>query len=99
MRTLTKTVTNILLAALVLFNPTWGLGGTLVLKKAFVTKYRNRATIDASFFVDHAHKQPNPPAKDGDMHVAGRAPKEVGLPMVAEVVNAARTQEQAAVTR
>ena len=98
MRTFAKTLATVVLAAS-LFASNWAAGGTLVLKKAFVEKYRNRATIDANFFVDHAHKKPNAPAKDGDMHVAGRAPKEVGLPMVAEVINAARAQEQAAVNR
>ena len=38
----------------------------------------------------------NSPAADGDMHVAGRAPKEVGLPMVAEMMNAAGTLEKKA---
>jgi hypothetical protein len=70
---------------------------TVVLKSAFVEKYKDRATIEATFTVDHAHKKPNPPANDGDMHVAGRAPKEVGLPMVAEVMNAAQDDEQPAV--
>ena len=70
---------------------------TVVLKRAFVEQYKDRATIDASFFVDHAHKHPNAPAADGDMHVAGRAQKEVGLPMVAEVMNAAQPGEGAAV--
>jgi hypothetical protein len=64
--------------------------GSVVLKKAWVKQYKDRATIDASFTVDHAHKNPNTAVKDGDMHVAGRAPKQVGLPMVAEVVNAAQ---------
>jgi hypothetical protein len=82
-----------------LFNSSSAPCGTVVLKRAFVMKYKDRATIDASFFVDHAHKGANPPAKDGDLHVAGRAPKEIGLPVVAEVVNAARTQEQVAVSR
>lgn len=70
--------------------------GTVILKRAFVEKYKDRATIDATFIVDHAHKRPNPPAKDGDMHVAGRS-AEVGLPMVAEVVNAAQPGQQNAV--
>jgi hypothetical protein len=99
MRTISKTVTKALVAAIFVFGSTWAACGTLVLKKAFVAKYRNRATIDANFFVDHAHKKPNAPSKDGDMHVAGRAPKEVGLSMVAEVINAARSQEQATVNR
>ena len=71
---------------------------TLVLKRAWVEQFKDRATIDASFTIDHAHKHPNAPAADGDMHVAGRAPKEVGLPMVAEMMNAAGSVEQPAVT-
>jgi hypothetical protein len=73
------------------------MAGSVTLKKAFIEKYKNRATIDASFIVDHAHPHPNPPQKDGDMHVAGRAQKEVGLPMVAEVMNAAAQGQGTAV--
>jgi hypothetical protein len=59
------------------------------LKKSFVEKYRNRVTIEVTdFIVVKAHKKPNPPSKDGDMHVAGKA-SEVGLPVVAEIMNAA----------
>lgn len=72
--------------------------GTVTLKKAFIEKFKNRATIDASFIIDHAHAHPNPPQKDGDMHVAGRAQQQVGLPMVAEVMNAAASGEAAVVT-
>lgn len=68
-----------------------GSAATLVLKRAFIEQFKDRATIDATFVVDHAHKKPNKPADDGDMHVAGRASKEVGLPMVAEIMNAADT--------
>jgi len=67
----------------------WAQNNTVVLKRAFVEKYKDRATIDATFLVDHAHKTPNKPAADGDEHVAGRAQKDVGLPMVAEIMNAA----------
>ena len=72
--------------------------GTVTLKKAFIEKYKNRATIDASFIVDRAHPRPNPPKKDGDMHVARRAQQQVGLPMVAEVMNAAGKTQAAAVS-
>lgn len=85
-------------AFLLLAVPVWPQNNTVVLKRAFVEQYKDRATIDASFFVDHAHKRPNAPAADGDMHVAGRAQKEVGLPMVAEVMNAAQTGQKTAVT-
>jgi hypothetical protein len=65
---------------------------TLVLKKAFIEKYKNRATIDATFVVDHAHPHPNPPSADGDLHAAGRS-TEIGLPMVSEVMNAAQSSQ------
>ena len=70
----------------------WCQAGTLILKRKWIDQFKNRATIDAKFIVDHAHKKPNPPANDGDIHVAGRAPKEIGLPMVAEVMNAKNDQ-------
>lgn len=74
-----------------------GQAGTIVLKRAWIERYKDRATIDANFTIDHAHPKPNTPAKDGDMHVAGRAPQEIGLPMVAEIMNAAAANEQGAV--
>jgi len=70
---------------------------TVVLKRAFVETYKDRATVDATFIVDHAHKKANAPKADGDLHVAGRAQKEVGLPMVAEVMNAAQKGQTDAV--
>src|SRR5436190_5462151 len=70
---------------------------TLILKRAWVEKFKDRATIDATFFIDHAHKHPNAPKEDGDIHVSGRAPKEIGLPMVAEMMNAAGSIEKATV--
>jgi hypothetical protein len=60
----------------------------ITLKNTFIEKYKSRATIDANFTVDKAHKKPNPPSKDGDIHIAGRA-SEIGLATVAEIMNAA----------
>ncbi len=60
---------------------------TIRLRNAFIEQIKNRTTIDATFTVDKAHKQPNPPSKDADIHVAGRAP-EIQLPIVAEMMNA-----------
>ena len=60
---------------------------TITLKNSFIEQFKNRATIDTTFTIDKAHKKPNPPSKDGDMHVAGRA-SEVGLSVVAEIMNA-----------
>ncbi len=59
----------------------------LELNKSFIEKYKNKLTISVRYTVDAAHKRPNPANKDGDMHVAGRAP-EIGLPTVAEIQNA-----------
>jgi hypothetical protein len=65
----------------------------LTLKNTFIEQFKHRASITATFTVDKAHKKPNPPSKDGDLHVAGRAP-EIGLPAVAELMNA-RLDDQA----
>jgi hypothetical protein len=63
----------------------------ITLKNSFIEKFKNRATIDASFTVVKAHKKANPASKDGDLHAAGQAP-EIGLPAVAEVMNAGSEQ-------
>jgi hypothetical protein len=60
----------------------------ITLKNEFIEQYKDQATISASFIVDKAHPHPNPPKSDGDLHAAGRA-VEVGLPIVAEIMNAA----------
>jgi hypothetical protein len=60
----------------------------ITLKNSFIAKFKDRATIEATFTVDKAHKKPNAPSKDGDLHAAGRAP-EIGLPAVAELMNGA----------
>ena len=45
----------------------------ITLKNDFIEKYKDQATISASFIVDKAHPHPNPPKNDGDLHAAGRA--------------------------
>jgi hypothetical protein len=42
---------------------------SITLKNSFIEKYKNRATIDAKFSVDHSNGRPNPASKDGDMLV------------------------------
>jgi len=59
----------------------------IVLDKAFVDLYADRATIDTHFSVDRAGRFAHANFLDGDLHVAGRA-AEIGLPIVAEVENA-----------
>jgi hypothetical protein len=63
-------------------------GIQITLRRDFIDTYKDRATIEANFLVDKAHPHPNPPAKDGDLHVAGRDPKAIGLATVAEIMNA-----------
>lgn len=67
------------------------------LKKEFIEKYKNRATTgDVQFTVDHSGKikTVGSGALDGDQHNAGRSP-EIGLPMVAEIMNARREAKYA----
>lgn len=77
-----------------------GCAGPVVLKRAWVEKYMNRVTVDpVDFIVDHAHASPNAikdDGDDGDLHFAGRA-SGIGLPMVAEIVNAKMAAQQPAI--
>ena len=67
------------LTALVLFSRPAQAQIDIVLKRPFIDKYKDRATIEATFVVDKAHAHPNPAKSDGDLHIAGRA-EEIGLP-------------------
>lgn len=66
-------------------------GSKLVLNRAWVEKYKDRATISGQINVDHAGAVKTPsasnPSNDGDIHAASRS-QAVGLPMVAEIMNA-----------
>jgi hypothetical protein len=70
----------------------------VTLQNAFIEKYKERATIEAAYSVDSTRARPLPPASDGDLHAAGRAP-EIGLAAVAEVMNAAQQPEAAELVR
>src|SRR5215216_3861483 len=59
----------------------------IVLRKSFIDSFKHKVSIDSRFKVVHAHVKANPGSKDGDMHVAGTDLK-IGLPVVAEVMNA-----------
>lgn len=65
---------------------------TITLKKTFVEAYKNRVTIDVALTVDKADAKPHTAVFDGDFHLAGRAPR-IGLPVVAEIQNAASETE------
>ena len=63
---------------------------TLVLSASFVNQFKDKASISVSLEVDAHPTTPHPISNggnDGDIHMAGRA-DEVGLPLVAEIVNA-----------
>lgn len=59
----------------------------IILRKSFVDSLKNKVTISAAYEIAYAHKYPNAPSKDGDIHIAGKA-RGIGLPIVAEVMNA-----------
>src|SRR3954471_13763422 len=61
------------------------------LKRAWVEFYKDRASVDANMVIHHSHQHPNTVGSgsdDGDLHFSGES-KEIGLPFVAEVTNAA----------
>ena len=59
----------------------------ITLNNKFIEEYQDRVLIETDFTVKKAHAKPNPPSKDGDLHIAGNS-KDVGLPVVAEMMNA-----------
>lgn len=61
------------------------------LKKKWVETYMDRTSITADMTIHHSHQSPNKVgtgSADGDLHFSGEA-DIVGLPFVAEIVNAA----------
>src|SRR5512144_62619 len=66
------------------------------LKRAWAQAFADRTSIDASMNVRHSHTRANKVSsggEDGDMHFSGVSP-DVGLPFVAEIVNAGRPQQR-----
>lgn len=66
------------------------------LKRAWVQAFADRTSIDARMDVRHSHTQANTVSQggnDGDLHFSGVSP-DVGLPFVAEVVNAGLQPQQ-----
>ena len=70
------------------------------LRNAFISKFKNRATVqNLPFNVDHVKQKVNTigsGGEDGDAHMSGRPGPEVALPMVAELVNARDGESHAA---
>jgi len=60
----------------------------ITLRQSFIDSIKNKVLISVEYVVDKAHVRPNSPAKDGDLHIAGRS-EVIGLPVVAEIMNAA----------
>ena len=69
----------------------------VILKRSWVSHYQNRATMNIRMKVRHTHKTPNSPSEDGDLHFSGES-QQVGLPFVAEVVNARMSGQATALT-
>lgn len=70
----------------------------ITLEESFIDACKDRATIDVMFTVDKADKRAHPAFLDGDFHIAGRAPG-IGLPVVAEIKNAASEKAALGVIR
>ena len=61
----------------------------ITIRRSFIDSISNTVSISGTFIIDQAHKKANKPDKDSDLHIAGRN-KQVGLPTVAEIMNAAK---------
>ena len=81
-------ITRVLVALLLIVTNSSYAEISITLNNKFIEKFKNRATIDVEFVIDISKGAPNAASKDGDMHFAGRDAKNIGLPTVAELVNA-----------
>ena len=62
----------------------------VLLLTSWIEQHKNRLTVTAMMTIDRTHSHPNSVGQgsnDGDLHFAGRA-EAIGLPLVAEIVNA-----------
>jgi hypothetical protein len=86
----TKRFQAIVLTVILFLAPAVGLSQTtwptVALKKTFIEKYKNRATVTTTFNVDRYPKAPHAVSEDGDIHVAGRD-SVAKLPLVVEIMN------------
>ena len=60
---------------------------TITLRKSFIDSFKNRVTTIADYEIYFAHPHPNQPKNDADLHFSG-FDKKIGLPIVAEIMNA-----------
>ena len=80
-------------AAIVALCLLWGtslLAADVLLFTSWIEAHKNRVTVTATMTIDKTHNHPNSVGQgsnDGDLHFAGRA-EAIGLPLVAEIVNA-----------
>ena len=65
---------------------------SITVRKSFIDSFKNRLTIDANYEIYFAHKHPNAASKDADLHFAGYE-RKIGLPIVAEIMNAREVTE------
>jgi hypothetical protein len=64
----------------------------ILLRKSFIDSIKYNVLIDADYYVVKMHEHPNPPSKDGDMHIAGYS-HGIDLPVVSEIMNAKYEKE------
>jgi hypothetical protein len=70
---------------------------TILLRKSFIERYKNRVTMDATLRVEGPIEE-FPSFLDGDLHFEGPA-REAGFPCVAEIANAASHKEAVELVR
>jgi len=65
---------------------------TITLRRSFIDSFKNVVTIASEYDVWFTHHKANRPENDGDIHASGYD-KIIGMPTVAEVMNAKDEQE------
>lgn len=65
---------------------------TITLRRSFIDSFKNVVTISTRYDIWFTHHKANRPENDGDIHASGYD-KIIGMPTVAEVMNAKDEQE------
>ncbi len=87
-----KTTRAVAVILTILASSVWcaGVASNLVLKKAWAEKYRNRLSIEAKVTILHVSAK----ELDADIH-GGSRQNQIGLPMVAEILNGTQPTQKA----
>ena len=62
------------------------------MRESFIDSMKLRVSFDANYYIYSAHKKPNTAKNDGELHITDRD-LIIGMPAVAEIINAKKRMD------